>query len=277
MRAFLVPLAAALVLAGRSLALVPNVVICPAQFGVPKDYEPLVDQLLRRGHSKVIVAPLSRFDWLKITPSLATADFWKSTLKPLPTLNFYFEALDNAFAEIESGDVSIVGHSIGGWVARAYVGEKSVPVRRVVTLGTPHNPPNTGGIDQTRGLLDYINENYANTVSTCVVGNSSTASSLSELLSKEVWNGQRSPLLESLVALPSYAVLGATLDPFKLRGDGLIPIDAALLPETSAKLIIDDCHHSGFIPTAFDSIILPESYRWYGTPEVVEDWAPALS
>lgn len=168
-----------------------------------------------------------------------------------------------------------------GWVARAYLGESrnKRPVRRVVTLGTPHNPPDSpNAIDQTRGLLDYISKNYNACVDACVVGNSSTAGSFDELLEKNIWDAtlQRSPLLESLVALPSYAVLAATLDPFAVRGDGLIPIQAALLPDTKA-IVIDDCHHSGFIPTALDSIMLPKSYKWYGSPDKVGEWAGALA
>ena len=43
--------------------------------------------------------------------------------------------------------MAVLGHSIGGWVARSYIGEvmgEDVAARRVcslVTLGTPHNPP----------------------------------------------------------------------------------------------------------------------------------------
>ncbi|KAJ8606281.1 hypothetical protein CTAYLR_010314 [Chrysophaeum taylorii] len=259
----------------------PDVIICPAQFGVPKDYDSLREQLLARGHERVVVAPLRRFDWLRIVPSIATTEFWTSKLEPTPTLEFYYQALDEAFETLENSDrdVALVGHSIGGWICRAYIGERGKRVSSVVTLGTPHNPPPAStAIDQTRGLLDYVNANFKLVDgATCVVGNSTTAGSLEDLLAKPLWDSakNRSPLLESLVALPSYAVLAATLDPFRVRGDGLIPIDAALLPGCES-IVIDDCHHSGFIPTALDSIVLPSTYEWYGSPDKVSVWADAL-
>lgn len=255
----------------------PDVIIAPAQFGVPKDYEPLRQALLARGHERVVVCPLRRFDWLRIVPSVFTSAFWTAELEPTPTLNFFYEALDAAFGAVDD-DVSLVGHSIGGWVARAYLGERQRTVRRLVTLGTPHIPPPDGSIDQTRGLLEYVNGNFpAPKDATCVVGNTSTAASLGELVGRSVWDADlaRSPLLESLVALPSYAVLAASSDPFALRGDGLIPIDAALIPDCN-HIVIDDCHHSGFVPTALDSILLPQTYEWYGSPSKVPLWADAL-
>jgi hypothetical protein len=51
----------ALGLAAPSAALRP-IIIAPAQFGVPKDYEVLARLLEERGH-KVYVAPLSRLSW----------------------------------------------------------------------------------------------------------------------------------------------------------------------------------------------------------------------
>ena len=264
-----------LVLSTSSNALMPSVVIAPAQFGVPKDYDGVKKQLLERGHPKVEVAQLTRLDWLRITPSILKEEFWTGNLTPTPTLDFFYEGLDAAFEEV-TGDVAIVGHSIGGWVARAYVAEKSRNVAKIVTLGTPHLA-SENGVDQTRGLVDYINANYpADSRMCCVVGNTSTAMSLNDLLQKEPWTGERSPLLESLVALPSYAVIaGEFQDPFSLRGDGLIPIDAALLPGTQ-RLILPECHHSGFIPTALDSIQLPDSYQWYGSPSMLAQWADFL-
>ena len=51
----------------------PRVIIAPAQFGVPKDYDELSELLRQRGHA-VACAPLSRLSWLRIVPSVFTAD-----------------------------------------------------------------------------------------------------------------------------------------------------------------------------------------------------------
>ena len=150
------------------------VVLCPAQFGTAEDYVQLKQDLRARGFD-LYPAPLRRFDWLRIVPATLTKDFLSATLKPSKTLGFFYEALDKAFAQIEAdygpdARVAVLGHSIGGWVARSYIGEEmgaELAARRVcslVTLGTPHNPPPSGSpmaaLDQTRGLLTYINANF---------------------------------------------------------------------------------------------------------------------
>ena len=71
----------------------PRVIIAPAQFGVPKDYDDLSALLRQRGHT-VACAPLSRLSWLRIVPSVFTEAFFKGELKPRGTLDFFFEALD---------------------------------------------------------------------------------------------------------------------------------------------------------------------------------------
>ena len=38
-----------------------------------------------------------------------------------------------------------------------------------------------------------------------------------------------------------------------------------------------DCHHADFVPTAGASIRLPETYPWFGSPGVVDQWADALA
>ena len=262
----------------------PRVIIAPAQFGVPKDYEGLVQQLKERGHAEVTVAPLSRLDWLRIVPSVFTKAFWAGELRPTPTLGFFFDALDEAFAEVDDDeDVAVLGHSIGGWVIRAYVEERRERrVKRLVTLGTPHNPPPAGFaalIDQTRGLLKYINERCPPdpAMVTCVAGDATWTPTLFDLLQRRPWeeSAKRSPLLESLVSLPSYAVLAGSTDPFSIKGDGLIPVETALLD--GCPSIVVDAHHSDFVPTALDSIKLPETYPWFGSPKVFDKWADALA
>ena len=79
----------------------PRVIIAPAQFGVPKDYDDLSELLRQRGHA-VACAPLSRLSWLRIVPSVFTEAFFKGELKPQGTLDFFFEALDAAVADVRS-------------------------------------------------------------------------------------------------------------------------------------------------------------------------------
>lgn len=99
---------------------------------------------------------------------------------PLPNASprrsqFYYEAIDRALEKIQERHpgrgVHIVGHSIGGWVARAWLAEGCSPTDRenmlsLTTLGTPNTgpPEDAGGpwtaVDQTRGLLKSINTRF---------------------------------------------------------------------------------------------------------------------
>jgi hypothetical protein len=109
------------------------VLLCPAQFCVPVDYEVLFENLkkVERADGPQIatckVAPLPRTEWIKVAKSLPTKAYLEGNLPVDKTLSWYFDAIENALSEIfaeEGPDVSIclIGHSIGGWVARAYLG-----------------------------------------------------------------------------------------------------------------------------------------------------------
>jgi hypothetical protein len=119
------------------------VIVCPAQFCVPDDYQVLFDNLRKQvpelnknnnnNNSTVLalgtcmVAPLPRTEWIKVAKKLPTQDFLQANLPVHDTLNWYFDALETAIADVltkEGPDVNlcIIGHSIGGWVARAYLG-----------------------------------------------------------------------------------------------------------------------------------------------------------
>ena len=212
----------------------PRVIIAPAQFGVPKDYDDLSALLRQRGHT-VACAPLSRLSWLRIVPSVFTEAFFKGELKPQGTLDFFFEALDAAVADVgPDEDIAILGHSIGGWVARAWVVDRGEQrVKRFVTLGTPHNEPPEGlfsNIDQTRGLLKYVRANCPPdpSIFTCVAGTATSTAALGDVFKLDAWDEElrRSPLLEALVSLPSYLALSGK-NPFGVKGDGLIPVATA--------------------------------------------------
>jgi pimeloyl-ACP methyl ester carboxylesterase len=61
--------------------------------------------------------------------------------------------------------VTLVGHSAGGWLARAFLGDArygaapglpNPAVAALVSLGTPHLPPPAGVFDVTRGALSWL-------------------------------------------------------------------------------------------------------------------------
>ncbi|CAE7421522.1 unnamed protein product [Symbiodinium natans] len=229
------------------------VVLCPAQFGTAEDYEDLKESLKVRGFA-LYAAPLSRFDWLKIVPSTFTKEFFTAELRPNRTLGFFYEALDQAIAAVDADfgpeePIAFLGHSIGGWVARSYIGEvlgeelARKRVRSLVTLGTPHqSPPEdsfVSALDQTRGLLSYINDKFPSGAPlppasvTCVAGRGTrvpaSVQALWETAGTKIWNEtvSRSTLLEEVVAFASYLPLSGST--FGVEGDGLIPVDTALM------------------------------------------------
>jgi pimeloyl-ACP methyl ester carboxylesterase len=83
------------------------------------------------------------------------------------------ETIQSAAAEAEGRGVVVVGHSAGGWLGRAVVGdtewlgsqgEASSVIRALVTLGAPHFPPRTDlfpdARDMTQGALAYTDKTF---------------------------------------------------------------------------------------------------------------------
>lgn len=112
-----------------------SLLVCPAQFCVPDDYTILFDNLREAGIpgddnfeiGTTVVAPLPRTEWIKVAKQLPTQNFIDATLPVHKTLDWYFEAIETGLLEIlakegPDANVCIIGHSIGGWVARAFLG-----------------------------------------------------------------------------------------------------------------------------------------------------------
>ena len=62
--------------------------------------------------------------------------------------------------------VLLVGHSAGGWLARAVVGLMGVEkagqrIAGVVSLGSPHVPPPEGVLDVTRGVVSDLQRRFS--------------------------------------------------------------------------------------------------------------------
>ena len=59
------------------------------------------------------------------------------------------------------------------------------------------------------------------------------------------------------------------------QGDGLIPVETALM-EGCGKIEIEDCNHAAFVPTLGPSLRLPDTYKWYGSPDLIDAWVKHL-
>ena len=123
---------------------------------------------------------MQRADWLRVALGLFDPLFWKGEALPSgPSFNWYLRRARLAIDEAEArsdGKVLIVGHSAGGWLARALLAdgtwEDEAPsdgcsrrragdvVCGLVSLGTPHFPPPEGTPDMTRGVLTAVDAAY---------------------------------------------------------------------------------------------------------------------
>jgi triacylglycerol esterase/lipase EstA (alpha/beta hydrolase family) len=226
-------------------------VILPGYLAGATPYRGMETHLRALGFAATTV-PLSRWDWW---PTLGGRSMG-------PILQKLDQTVKTVLDQTGVDQVNLVGHSAGGWIARIYLGEKPYVVhgadlRRqnvwaaypqvatLVTLGTPH-------ISQerwTRRNLDFVNNTYPGAFHpsvryTCVAG-------------KAVF-GQR---WRHWFTYNSYAITCGT---GSCWGDGITPITAAHLPGAENQ-ILEQVYHS------------PQpGVAWYGSGEVVQQWARHL-
>lgn len=220
------------------------VILCPQQFGgKPGDYTALTAALRAKGHP-VYLARISALQWLSIIKSAFSKAYFEGTLEPSKTLPFYNNAINEAIARMDtnanngaSPEFTLLSHSIGGWVTRAWLGEvapESVKerCRKYVSLGTPHVEPPADSlvakVDQTRGLLKYINDRFPGAYYSAENEDKHSKKCSIEytcVASKGV-PGKLEFQLDSILAFASYFALSGQGD---VEGDGITPVSGALL------------------------------------------------
>jgi len=295
------------------------VLLCPAQFCVPDDYSELWETLpshievsvgdetaktervaINKELSRVV--PLSRIDWIKVAKQLPTKNFIDANLRVHETLDWYFSAIEEGLSDIIDADgdidgICIVGHSIGGWVARAYLGglarsstaisklalEKNL-ISSFITLGTPHESPDTALVDQTRGLLREIAETQACSSSTLV---NERGIDITCICSSSLSGNFFTTNIEEFVAASSYLPLLGKTDS-SVKGDGIIPLDLAFMEKPARKVIMPECpvtgrpiRHIHVLPTPWNlwnpsakSIPLNDAGATsYVSPDIVAQWS----
>mmetsp|Transcript_6550 Transcript_6550/g.13508 ORF Transcript_6550/g.13508 Transcript_6550/m.13508 type:complete len:383 (-) Transcript_6550:1550-2698(-) len=292
--------------------------LCPAQFCVPADYSELWETLpfhidvdsneagatqkiaIDKDMSRVV--PLSRRDWIKVAKQLPTKNFIDANLRVHETLDWYFEAIEEGLSAIIDADsdidgVCLVGHSIGGWVARAYLGglarsstavskaalEKNL-ISSMITLGTPHESPDTALVDQTRGLLREIAETPSCSSSSLV---NERGIDITCVCSSSLPGNFLTTNVEEFVAACSYLPLLGKTDA-SVKGDGIVPLDLAFMEEPAQKIVLPECpatgrpiRHIHVLPTPWNlwdasagSIRLDDADATsYVSPDIVAQWA----
>ncbi|KAL6981544.1 hypothetical protein U1Q18_023171 [Sarracenia purpurea var. burkii] len=273
-------------------------VILPGLANNTSDYKKL-EHILNGYGVPTVVAKVSRIDWLRNAAGLVDPNYWRGTLSPRPVLDWYLKRVDEAVNEAKElargGSMSLIGHSAGGWLARVYMEEFELShISLLLTLGTPHQPPPKGlpgVIDQTRGLLNYVEKHCSKAVYTpklryvCIAGryikgarlsddsnvNSSSTFHVdigqpdSEVAAVVNAMSTSTPTLRARFTGQGYKQVCGQAD---VWGDGVVPEVAAHL-EGALNISLDGVYHS---PFGSDD----DSKPWYGSPVIVEQWVHHL-
>lgn len=204
-------------------------------------YQPMCGWLSEHTQQPVQLVPVSRFDWLLTSWGFG----WRRILDRVA------EQAEALARTSPTGKITLIGHSSGGVMLRLFLAQDRFGGRsyngqrwadRLYTLGSPHTAVRATPL---RAMVDrlYPGAWFGDAVHYVAVAGA---------LAVE----QGSPLTQRL-ALRSYQAIAGRTD---LEGDGLVPVSSALL-RGAAWIQLEGVAHGG----AFGE-------RWYGSPEVVEQW-----
>ena len=215
-------------------ALADPTVIIGGHMARKEDYRDLAAILRRLSGSEVRVANLTLRDWV-----VGRFQGYE------PVVSKIAAAVETTLRDTGVEKVTLVGHSAGGLLCRAYLGGGYAGHRRVsrlITLASPHKV-------HARWLLSpfaRVDELFPGVFYRPSVRYLSVAGS--------VVSGE-----DSFLGRLSY---GLFVTDGRVNGDGVIPVPAALLPG-SATRVLDGVHHSA------------RYGPWYGSEEeTVKRWWP---
>lgn len=218
------------------------VVIFGGFLSVPTAYRSMYGQLAEMTGQTVRIVDAWTHDWIRST----TRAGWARLLGKLE------RAVLEAVRHSATGKVTLVGHSAGGVMGRLYLSDRPFLghiyrgtdyVDRLITLGSPHHNRSGG---QIRRWVDeqYPGAYFAPQVQyVCVAG-------------KRV-QGRRDGSVGQRLAYRSYLRLSGAGDSW---GDGLVPIESAILPGWH-PIILEGVSHFSL-----------SSVAWYGSAEVIPRW-----
>jgi pimeloyl-ACP methyl ester carboxylesterase len=272
------------------------IVILPGFGNASRDYTApfgnedasLAAALAGRGFTNVHVVSVERKDWIKVGKMVFTTGYWTGNLNSTdPGYTWYLERVKETVeaaqksAPSDNQKVILVGHSAGGWLARAFIGQhqfKSNPlesdpdapneaIAALVTLGTPHSPPPARSKvkDMTGGALKWVNDTWP--------GSFYASSGVKYItVGSRAVKGDRKAGRQTL---PGYSfgsyrqVLGRGQN---VEGDAVVPLKSALL-KGARHVILDDVLHSMSKLGTFEE---ESSLKWYGSASVVDQWLEPL-
>jgi len=211
----------------------------------PPAYQPMLERLQRLSGQPVELVPVGKAEWTLTVFAFA----WARIL----------DRVGRTVAELAAGSptgkVTLIGHSSGGIMLRLFLDDAPFQGRRydgkeladnLVMLGSPHTAL------KATVLRAMVQRRLPGAAFAERVRYVSVAGDLDL--------SESTPLARRL-APPAYRNSTGDADD---RGDGLVPLASALL-EGSTPVVLPGVAHGG----AFGS-------RWYGSPEVVDQWWAAL-
>ncbi|KAI8476904.1 MAG: hypothetical protein J3K34DRAFT_455504 [Monoraphidium minutum] len=241
-----------------------GVLILPGLGNNAADYGPLADSLRARGLA-VAIAPVARIDWSRNAAALTDGNWWRGTLKPRPAVDWYLNkveaAMDGLKREVDGAPITMLTHSAGGWLGRAYMKDfGTAGIDRFVSLGSPHAPPPAGAqgvVDQTRGILTHCSEAFPGAYHPEV----KYVTVAGRYVRGVPLNGEGS--LKAKFAGAGYQQVCGDAE---VDGDFIVPTCAAHL-EGAVNLELDGAFHS---PLGSKLAYLGP---WYGSDEFLGAWA----
>lgn len=231
------------------------------------------------------VLPLQRKDWFGVARSLLTWRYWRGECTTDPGYTWYLDqvhaAVLAALEQSQASQVDIIGHSAGGWLARAYLadpryggggveGPPNPSVRALVTLGTPHSPPPpaSGVRDMTGGALGWVNTTYPGAFF-LDAGVKYVSVAGVTVVGRRRQPEQKERTLESY-AHDSYTQVCGEGE--GVEGDAVVPLRSALLEGAQQIQLPGVLHNVSRIGTYDD----PSGLPWYGSADVVDRWLWSL-
>ncbi|CAI8583626.1 unnamed protein product [Vicia faba] len=258
-------------------------VILPGLGNNSGDYQKLEATLNNKYGVSTVVAKVSRLDWFRNAAGLIDPNYWRGTLQPSPVLDWYLKRVHDAVQEAidlapPASTLSLIGHSAGGWLARLYMEQFGVSNISLLLTLAPKGVP--GVIDQTRGLLDYVEQYCSKPVYTpelkyvCIAGRYIEGAPLFANS-----NPTLEPLIPTTVTEAATATTSSPNITLRARfvgqgykqvcgkadvwGDGVVPQLSAQL-EGALNISLDGVYHS---PLGSDDATRP----WYKVENLLEN------
>jgi pimeloyl-ACP methyl ester carboxylesterase len=221
------------------------IVIFGGMFSFTMLYWGMQDVLTDLTAGQVWIVKTWGHDWL---PSISTLG-WAYLLRKLERV------VQQAARESPTSQVTLIGHSAGGVLSRLYLSPRPFwghayrglnYVERLITLGSPHY--NRGGLMRGGRLSRWVERHYPGACFEQVKYTS---------VAGKLIQGERAGTPRARLAYEPYEQIGGDGNAW---GDGLIPVQSALLSGAQHIVLEGVGHFTGF------------GGPWYGSREVIPVW-----